>query len=114
MKTRKEQMITHKVRRYQQDAEAESDSGGACERGAALEIPASVTIEAAISFFDENARDEYASLYKRTAAWLRELHRLCAPKKPAEAGSDAVRQFLKNRADALCDEAAEKDRERES
>ena len=111
MKTRKEQMITHKVRRYQQDAESESDSGSACENAAAHDIPASVTIEAAIRYFDERAKGEYANLYKRTAAWLRELRLSGAPKGPAESGNDAVRQFLKNRADAQFDAEARKNEE---
>ena len=98
MKTRKEQLITHKIRRYQQDMEDDFEHDGNEE--AAPEIPVNVTIEAAIRFFEENAKDEYAALYARTAAWLKMLFQSDVLKKHVTGGNDAVRAFLKDRADA--------------
>ena len=98
MKTRKEQIITHKIRRYQQDMPDDFEQCGNEE--AAPEIPANVTIEAAIRFFEENAKDGYAVLYTRTAAWLKMLFQSDVLKKHVTGGNDAVQAFLKQRADA--------------
>ena len=98
MKTRKEQIITHKTRRYQQDMEDDFEHNGSEE--ATPEIPVNVTIEAAIRFFEENAKDDYAVLYTRTAAWLKMLFQSDVLKKHVTGGNDAVQAFLKGRADA--------------
>ena len=109
MKTRKEQLITHKVRRYQQDMEEESGSCQANGGEAAPEIPANVTIEAAIRFFEENAKGDRADLYRRTAAWLKMLFQSDVLKKHATGGNDAVQAFLKERADAQFEKEMKKD-----
>lgn len=109
MSTRRENLIAHKVRRYQQDGAGET---GPKDEKTCAEIPQSVTIEAAIRFFDENAKGEYATLYSRTAAWLRPLAKPEAAKSPA-AGNDAVRAFLEARADARFDKEAEWNDEKE-
>ena len=107
MNTRKEQIITHKVRRYQQDAE--SDSGQRGDEEAMPEMPANVTIEAAIRFFDENADGEHAVLYKRTATWLKMLFQSDVLKEHVTGGNDAVQAFLKERADARFEKEMKKD-----
>ena len=98
MKTRKEMLITHKTRRYQQDMDDDYVRDGEAE--AAPGIPANVTIEAAIRFFEENAGGAYAVLYTRTAAWLKMLFQSDVLKKHATGGNEAVKAFLRDRADA--------------
>ena len=109
MRTRKEQIITHKVRRYQQDMIDDFEQSDNEE--ATLEIPTNVTIEAAIRFFDENAKNEYAVLYTRTAAWLKMLFQSDVLKKHVTGGNDAVQAFLKDRADAQFEKEMKKNNE---
>ena len=97
MKTRKEQIITHKIRRYQQDMPDDFETENAEE--SKIVIPTNITIEAAIRFFEENAKDEYTILYTRTATWLKMLFASDVMKQHIAGGNDAVTAFLKNRAD---------------
>ena len=97
MKARKEQIITHKTRRYQQDMSNDLETESMNE--SKIIIPKNITIEAAIKFFEENAKDEYSVLYARTATWLKMLFTSDILKNHLTSGNDAVKEFMKNRAD---------------
>ena len=109
MKTRKEQLITHKVVRYQQDMV--DDFVNEVKNEITSEIPLNVTIEAAITYFEENAKDEYITLYKRTATWLKMLFQSDVLKNHITGGNDAVQSFLRNRADVQFEKEMKKDNE---
>ncbi len=65
--------ITHKPLRYQGDSLRPSTESNLSEQSSTLSrVPQNVTIEKAISFYEENAHGEYRNLYLSTAKWLKE------------------------------------------
>jgi len=102
MRTRKEQIITHKTRRFQQDIEDEFIEEGELSEGV-VNIPVNVTIEAAIHFYEQNAEGEYATLYQRTATWLKMLFKSNVMKdyltSRSATDNEAVKAFLEARQD---------------
>lgn len=69
------QDITHVSKRTQQGnlRKAQGFVEHTEEVPSSTRVPQNPTLERSIAFFEENAKGEYASLYSRTALWLRTL-----------------------------------------
>lgn len=79
--------VTHKPKRMQ-NANIKAVFGedkSVSIAGAESEVPAIVTLERAIHFYETHAEGEYANLYTQTAKWLREF---MSRSIPVDVGTD--------------------------
>ena len=67
-----EEDITHTSGRFQGDWGEETESAES-DKIASREVPKSVTVESAISFYESHAEGDVKNIYIQTAGYLREL-----------------------------------------
>jgi len=90
--------ISYKCTRYQQDIEVEDEHEEI--NTAEIVIPVNVTLESAITFYEQHAEGVYELLYKRTANWLKMLFGNTIMKQSMSGTPDAVKQFIADRISA--------------
>lgn len=65
--------ITHKPKRVQGENFSRRDNTPTTFNEGNSSVPTVITIERAITYFENNAKGEFYNLYSQTAKWLREF-----------------------------------------